>query len=568
MPNYLNRLRLLSAIFVLSALVLGGRLFHLQVIGHEDYSDRADRQYQRPSEPVPDRGTIFFTDRDGQRFSAAVMQTGFILAINPLRLEDPEETYQQLSAVVALDRENFFAKAAKPDDPYEELAAQVSESEAERIGGLRLPGVILQRTRWRVYPAGKLASHVIGLMAWEGDEFSGRYGLERQFNQILERESGQSFIGFLADLLSELKGVVAGPGDDSEAADLVLTIEPQVSQTLEAELVVVLENYQAPVAGGIIMDPQTGEILAMAALPNFDPGNKISDIAVLPNPLVESVFEMGSIVKPLTMAAALDAGVVTASSTYTDLGYVSIDNRRIENYDGKGRGLATMQDVLSFSLNTGAVFAMQQLGPESLRHYFESYGLGSETDIDLPGELAGLTENLSSGREVEYATASFGQGFAVTPIAITRALAVLANGGRLVTPHVVKSLERSNTGLSEKVQFPAAEQILDPATSREITRMLVEVVDTQLAGGKVKQANYQVAAKTGTAQLADPAGGYYADQYLHSFFGYLPASQPRFIIFLYLLKPQGVRYSSETLTTPFVNLSKFLINYYQLPPDR
>ena len=247
---------------------------------------------------------------------------------------------------------------------------------------------------------------------------------------------------------------------------------------------------------------------------------------------------------------------------------IEIDGRRIANYDGVARGRVNMQEVLNQSLNVGAVFVMQKLGAERFRQYFINYGFGDKTGIDLPGEVGGLVKNLESPRAVEYATAAFGQGIAISPISMTRALATLANGGQLVRPHVIKAFKRDQLHASTEVVPAVGRQVLKPETSKEITKMLVEVVDTKLANGAAKQARYSLAAKTGTAQMAKPDGGYYDDRYLHSFFGYLPASAPRFIIFMYLLKPQGVRYSSETLTAPFVNLVKFLINYYQLPPDR
>lgn len=571
MFNYLNRLRLLSVLFFVLFLILTARLVHLQILQHDFYVDKADRQYQRQVTTVNDRGSIFFSRKDGQLVSAATMKQGFLVAINPLRLSQPETVYEQLKTYLpALKLEEFLVKANKHNDPYEEIAPQVDEEVAQQILALDLEGVMAYKTRWRVYPANSLAAHVIGFIGYDeaGEKMVGRYGLEREYEAMLLRQADKSFVAFLAEVLSEIKNVAIGQNAPAEEANLVLTIEPQVTQTLESELAQVKEHYQAEAAGGIIMDPYTGEIVAMSALPNFDPGGKIDDVAVLSNPLVENVYEMGSIMKPLTMAAALDAGVVTPATTYNDTGVIELDGRRIANYDGVARGVVNMQEVLNQSLNTGAVFAMQKLGQERFLNYFTSYGFADKTGIDLPGEVGGLTKNLASPRAVEYATASFGQGIAMSPISITRALASLANGGQLVRPHVVKRFEWRTLQATKDVAPEIQRQVLQATTSQTITKMLVEVVDTKLANGTAKQEHYSVAAKTGTAQMAKPGGGYYDDRYLHSFFGYFPASQPRFLIFMYLLEPQGVRYSSETLTDPFVNLTKFLINYYQLTPDR
>ena len=231
-----------------------------------------------------------------------------------------------------------------------------------------------------------------------------------------------------------------------------------------------------------------------------------------------------------------------------------------------------MQEVLDESLNTGAVYVMQKLGKDRFRDYMTRYGLGEETGIDLPGEVRGslknLDENAKNKRMVEYATAAFGQGISMTPIETARALAVLANQGKIVTPYVVKEINYA-VGFSRTTVTDDAKPILKPETSETITRMLVHVVDNSLLGGTVKMKNYSIAAKTGTAQMAREDGkGYYDDRYLHTFFGYFPAYNPRFIVFLYTQYPKEVKYAAYTLTEPFMNIAKFLINYYNIPPDR
>jgi cell division protein FtsI/penicillin-binding protein 2 len=198
----------------------------------------------------------------------------------------------------------------------------------------------------------------------------------------------------------------------------------------------------------------------------------------------------------------------------------------------------------------------------------KSFGLGEKTGVDLPNETRGLIGNLESPRKVEYATASFGQGMALTPIATARALSVLGNGGTLVTPHVVKKVEYEMGSVKES-ELASEKRVISQESSEEITRMLVKVVDDALLGGTVALDNHSIAAKTGTAQIADPStGGYFEDKFLHSFFGYFPAYDPEFLILLMNIEPKEARYASETLTRPFMDLAQFLIQYYEIPPDR
>ncbi len=316
------------------------------------------------------------------------------------------------------------------------------------------------------------------------------------------------------------------------------------------------------------MDPKTGAIYAMATTPTFDPNNfsKVSDIGVFKNPLVSGLYEMGSIMKPLTMAAALDAGVVTPQTTYDDKGFLIINKQRIENYDGRGRGVVPMQIILNDSLNTGAIFLMYQLGRDRFRDYFKAYGLGEKTGIDLPDESTGDIRNLESPRDVEYATASFGQGISVTPIEMIRALSVLANGGVLVTPHVVTRTEYTLDPPRNFVQGPER-RVIKKETSVAITQMLTNVVDQALMGGTLKMKHYGIASKTGTAQLVEN-GVYSKTDYLHTFFGYFPSSNPRFIVYLQVKNPRGEEYASHTLSMPFMQIANYLINYYNIPPDR
>ncbi|MEA2112741.1 MAG: penicillin-binding protein 2 [Patescibacteria group bacterium] len=542
----------------------------LQIVQGENYEQEADRQHFAVRD-IFNRGNIFFEDKDGERISACTLKSGFKLVINPSILKDPEAVYKEISALgLDINKETFLLRASKKTDPYEEIATKVDIEMAQRVKDLNLKGVILEREKWRFYPGGNLASHILGFVGYsEGeDTLEGIYGIEKYYDYALQRKDKDLNKNFFADIFSNLGGIILGNKSNKEG-DLVLTIEPSVQANLETELQEISEELKTELAGGIIIDPNTGEIYGMALSPDFDLNNfREAEGVFFGNPLVENVYEMGSIIKAITMAAGLDSGVVTAETTYNDKGSLTLDGSKISNYDGRARGVVEMQEVLNQSLNTGVAFVVSQMGNDNFADYLRKLGFGEETGIDLPNEMYGLISNLNSPRDIEYATASFGQGIALTPIETTKALSALANGGFLITPHLVKEIDYG-MGDSDKVFYEKKDKVFKEETSQEITRMLTAVVDNALLGGTVKSENYTIAAKTGTAQIAKKTEkGYHDDKYLHSFFGYFPATNPEFLVFLYVLDPKGVEYASHTLTEPFMDIFKFLVNYYEVKPDR
>jgi len=546
------------------------KLGYVQITKGEFYKSRAESKYLVSSDGTFDRGTIFFEEITGRKISAATVIPDYTLAVDPTKIVDKEALADKLLGFVKFDRADFIARAGRQHDQYEEVAKHLSENEVAGIRGLGEKSVILEKNKKRFYPGGRVAAQVLGFVGSDGSDSAlptGRYGLERYYNETLARSGGDDSSSFFADLF--LKPGAAILFDRGREGDLVTTIEPTVQGLLERILEDdVLKKYSAASAGGIIMNPKTGEIYAMATMPSFDPSNfsKEKDQRVFANPLVDGVYEMGSIIKPLTMAAGIDAGVVTASTTYDDKGFRVINTKRISNYDGKARGVVSMQEVLNKSLNTGTIFVMERLGKDRFREYFKAYGLGEETGIDLPNEGVGDLQNLESPRDIEYATASFGQGISMTPIEVVRALSVLANGGVLVTPHVVKSTEYS-IGPSRDFVPNGERRVIKKETSEEISRMLTIVVDKALLEGTLKMEHYSIAAKTGTAQLVED-GGYSKTDYLHTFFGYFPSRDPKFLVFLAVKNPRGEAYASHTLSAPFMQITKFLLNYYEVPPDR
>lgn len=562
-----SRIRILTILIALIGGIIVIRLFLLQVIDTDDYRARAERQYVTPSGAAFDRGNIYFSDKDGTSIAAATIENGFKAAINPVQITDAEGTYKMLKGIIAIEHDEFIAKAARKTDPYEEIAVRLSKETADTLNALKITGLTLYREKWRFYPGGTLAAHAIGFVSYKDNDLVGNYGLEEHYNDVLSRTGNNFYVNFFAEIFANVQSNVFK--NTTATGDILTSIEPTVQSQLETLITNVQQKWNSDTVGGIVMDPYSGEIIAMAAAPTFDLNNygAEKDNSVYTNPLAQGRYEMGSIVKPLVMAAGIDTGAVTPQTTYFDGGSVVIQNKTINNYDKKGRGHISMQEVLNQSLNTGMVFVGQQMGKEAFKSYMvDRYKLGEKTGVDLPGEVNGLMTGLKASNDVNYANAAFGQGIATTPFNIVRGFAVLANGGTLVTPHVATAIIEQS-GFTKTLEYPKSEtQVLKPETTATITNMLVQVVDDGYHRGL---PHYSVAAKTGTAQIARPGGqGYYTDRNLHSLIGFFPASKPRYVLYLFNVYPKGALFAIQTLGDPFFDMVQFLGSYYAISPDR
>lgn len=556
---------------MLVGLVIFAQLYMVQIVRGESYAIRAERQHVRPTSDIFDRGSIYFKTKDGEKISAASLRSGYKIAIQPKNITHPEDVYNNLGIYLDLDEDFYISRAEKRDDPYEEIAKRVDYETGQKIRHLDINGVSIIPENWRYYPANDLAAHSIGFVAFGGqdDVLRGQYGLERYYEDVLSRDNEKVFSNFFVEMFSNVSDSITE--GSTPKGSLVTTIDPDVQGFVADEMETLRHRWSSKMTGAIIMDPKTGAIRSMALSPNFDLNefSKVESASIFTNHLVESVYEMGSIVKPLTMAIGLDTNSVTPETTYDDKGSLTLNTETIYNHDKKVRGIVSMQEILNQSLNTGAAFVVSRVGNEVFADYMKKL-LERKTGIDLPGEQTSLLSNLNSNHDIEYATASYGQGIAMTPITMIRALATLANGGKLVTPYLVDSIEY-DLGFSKNIapNPDDFEQVFSEDTTEKVSRMLTIAVDEALRGGTASLDNYSVAAKTGTAQIArTDAAGYYDDRYLHSFFGYFPAYDPEFIIFLYDVEPIGAPFASDTLTEPFMNIVKFLINHYEIPADR
>ncbi len=565
------RIRFILAAIFFVAISIIVRLYFVQIVQGDVYAEKADRQFSSGSSGLFDRGSIYFTRKDGTLISAATLASGFLVAINPQILVDPEGAYEAIASTASttffMSRESFLTAAGKKGKVYIEVAHRLPESAGQALSEKGIKGVQVLRERWRYYPGGSLAAQSIGIVSYgSGDVLTGQTGLEVQYNDVLSRSGDGLYKNFFAEIFSNVGNLLVSAKNVREG-DVITTIEPMVQTRLAQNVTTVNQRYSSRESGGIIMDPSTGEILALTSYPSYDPNNlqKINPV-LLGNPLVEHIYEFGSIMKPLTMVSGLDAGVITPATTYNDTGCVTVNTRTICNWDLKSRGVIKMQQVIMQSLNVGAAWIATELGQQKMRDYFTKL-FGQKTGVDLPGETNALIANLSKPQQIGYNTAAYGQGIAMTPLAMIRALGSLANGGTMVQPHLVSAI-RLGSGIDRTLDWSVKTAVFSPSAVRDTTAMMGALNDEILYNGRAKIPTMSVAAKTGTAQLTTATGGYYTDRFFHSFVGYFPSYNPRFIILLYTNDPKGVQYASETLDASFLDLVHFLINYYEVPPDR
>lgn len=568
-----------QAFFVIAIFAVIGRLYSLQVVNGAEYRDQLMAQHSNVDRGQRiRRGDIFFKSKDDSRVLAATTKITYTLAVNPNKVTNAQALYDAANQIVTLEQGDFIKKAEKENDPYEEVAKKLSEEQVQLLKNIEEEGLVFVKNEERYYPGGELGSPVLGFMSYTNDEYIGSYGVEKYYDQLLRRNGSHQSPSLFASIFSRGEPSVSEQDENqsnikkemAKEASLILTIEPAVQAYLEQELRSVTEKWSAKYAAGVIMDPRTGEIIAMGTSDGFDLNGEIKHYR---NYLIEDRLELGSIIKPLTVAIGLETGAIDINFSYNDTGLMTLNRRTISNFDGKGRGPGTdLQKVLTNSLNTGVATIALKVGIEDYRNWIKKIGFGEETGIDLPGEVYGLIENLENNREIEIATASFGQGIAITPIEALRALGSIANGGKLVTPYVVDTIEYGDLIPSKNSIPGGTKQVFSKETTKEVTKLMVNIVDESSTFSPYKNPDYAVGIKTGTAQTVQARGGYSPDKFLHSFVGFFPAyaekESPKFIVLLYIVEPIGAQYSSTTLKETFFNLSEFLIHYFDVPPDR
>lgn len=535
----------LAIVFIISSLILY-RLFILSVVRHGMYLRTAQAQNDNITNILA-RGSIYLSDK-GSELSLAAANKKFPLAyIIPSEITQRETVTENLSRILGIDKEELAKKINSDSESLRVVARRLTNDQVGEIKNLKLKGVGVSYEVDRFYPGEGLAANVIGFLGHDAEgSQAGQYGVEEYYNQDLSGSSDS--------------------GDVNDPADIVLTIDKNIQNFIEDKLKTTLAKWEAEKGTIIVEDPGTGKILAMANWPSFNPNNYSKFPAgYFLNSGIQEVYEPGSSFKPITMAAGLDLGMVTPQTTYTDTGVLEIAGYPIRNFDNKAHGVQTMSQVLEHSLNTGAMFVENLIGNDNFLSYVVNMGFGQRTGVDLPGEVGGNVNNLYSGRKINFLTASFGQGIAVTPLQLVNAYSVIANGGKLMRPYVVDKIIKE--GGQEVITKPEIVSIpISEKTAVKLQSMLVSVVDVGF--DKARITGYDIAGKTGTAQIPDGSGGYLEDQLIHNFLGFAPAYNAKFVILIKMDKPKGIKFAADSLSPTFKDIATYLLNYYNIPPTR
>ena len=568
---------ILSIVFIFFFITAVSRLFYVQIFKGGVYQAAAGRQQKVASEVLPERGGIYLKSSD-KNVPVALTQTRYNVWVSPKEISpgENERIIDRVSEILGLDPRLVSERISKPDDPYEPIKDKVDKKDILKLSQLGLKGVHWEPFQDRYYPLGELGSQLVGFVGQADDSGgkikAGQYGLESYFNNYLKGESG--YVAGVKKALGSLVLPLSRVVKPKKGQDIYLTIDYNIQLALETELRKAAEKFSASSASGVIMDPQTGAILAMSAWPGFDPNKygEVKNASLFLNPNTQLVFEPGSIFKPVTMAAALDINVVSPDLKYTDTGEVNVGGLTIRNSTRQAWGSQTMSQVLEKSLNTGVIFVLRRMPQGVWREYVDRFGFGEKTGVTLPGEAKGDIRNLKSGSEIDWLVSSFGQGVSVTPLAMTSAIAAIANGGELLRPYLVDKIGQGSAAAGqEKIAFAGGKvvkrRVIKPSTSETLTKMLVGVVETG-SGKQARIPGYSVAGKTGTAQVAASDAAGYTEKTIHTFVGYSPAFDPAFVMLIKLDNPQGVQFSEATAAPVFKKVGEFILHYLGVPPDK
>lgn len=560
-----------TALFLLVLMlfaIVSVRLYNLQFISHQRYTETALAQHTSSHTIEAERGEIYcIDDSEEGLYPVAINKTYPMIYVSPKDVEDAGAVVSLLSSVLEMERANIEKKIEDTSDPFEIIARRVSKDTAQIILDEGLSGVHSLKEKHRYYPGETLASQTIGFVGSDGERYKGRYGVEASWDDIL---SGRS------EMVSQMRDAggrwlsIAGRAFEGaqDGSDIVLTIHHPIQYEVERVLKEAVEKHGADSGSIIVMEPDTGKILALARHPQFNPNeySEVEDLSIFLNDSIQLSYESGSVFKPITMAMGLDQGKVSPNSTYTDTGIVRVGKYEIMNSDEKSYGLQTMTQVLEESLNTGSIYVERLLGHKTFAEYVKLFGFGERTGSGFMGEVSGNIQNLEYlNRDVNFYTASFGQGISMTPLQLISAYSTLANGGVYMRPLFIDRVIHTD-GTVEIYEPQEIRRVLQTKTSRQISEMLWSVVENG-HGKNAAVPGYRVGGKTGTAQVAKQGEkGYSEDVTIGTFAGYAPIDDPKFAVVVKINNPRGVVWAESVAAPAFSKVMEFLLSYGEVEP--
>ena len=558
-----TRIRYIFLVVAVVLIIAIAKVFYIQVFAYDKLSTLAESLWSRELPISADRGEI--VDRNGVVLATNITTTS--LVVIPNQIVDKEDAAKKLSDILGSDYDDMLEHLSKKTsiERVHPEGRQLDYETAEKIDALKIDGVYLVKESKRYYPYGDLLSHVLGYV---GIDNQGLSGLELMFDDYLTGEDGS--IKYFSDGKGhklELAEIYEAP---TSGITLELTIDIELQQAVENELDNAMSKYDADSAIAIAMDPNTGEVLAMASRPNFDSNNyqDYSTEVINRNLPIWMTFEPGSTFKIITLSAAIEEGLVNIfEDRYTDSGAITVDGATLHCWKHGGHGDQSYLEVVENSCNPGFVNLGLKLGKETLMSYIDKYGFGEKTGIDLNGEGTGILFDVADMGNVELATTAFGQGISVTPIQQVRAVSAVVNGGTLYTPYIVKNFLESETDtIVKSVETKKVDNVISTETS-EIVRYALESVVAKGSGHNAYIENYRIGGKTGTAQTVE--NGVYSDsKYILSFIGFMPADDPEVVVYVAVQNAKNVVQYGGTVAAPIArNIFLSAIDILEIEAD-
>ncbi len=555
--NHLVRLFIVYLCILSGFTLLISKAFYLEVVKGRKYAELARRQYAREVTLLPARGVIM--DRDGRILAQSVLVDSFYA--DPSRINNKSRTAVVISRVLGVDADTVLKKLSA-DRQFVWIKRLVNPDKARKLMHYHLKGVYALKEYRRFYPDVKLASAVLG---FAGIDSKGLAGIELSLDHYLKGNPLSAVIDVDGHNSPVYTGVMFD--DASLSGDSVVsTIDLNIQFVLQEALKKAVEDQKARNGVGIVMNPETGDILAMAVIPDFNPNTyRDYSLSAFKDIAVENTYEPGSIFKPFIVAAALDAGVISPDEKiFCENGHYKVYNITIRDAES-AFGMLSIGDILKYSSNIGAAKIGEKLGPTTLYNYLRRFGFGSQTGIDLPGESPGILNPVDRWSGVSIDTIPFGQGVSATPLQLVTAMSAIANGGLLITPRIIKEIRKPDGGIVTS-QPVIKRRVISDRTARLVTNMLIGVVNDGGTGTNAHMNGYTVAGKTGTAQIPDPqTGGYYGDRFISSFLGFVPARDPGIVMLIMIIDPQKNPYGGISAAPVFKDIAEKVLPYLGVP---